>query len=378
MRRTYLFSLSVIGIFFATLAFAAGGGGGGSVPTPSCDADTWTCGEWSSCSLSGTRTRTCALTFDCGYVTTPKPSESETCTPPCTADLWDCSGWSECSPAGKQSRVCTMTYDCPAVVTPQPESASEQRPCIPRAQQQEPPKTGPATPPRTCKQDTWTCGSWSACDPEGNQSRGCRRSFDCVYVDTPQPENIRRCQELQCGNKATLRERIQCRLSLTPAGLTRELEIQYLPEECRTLTEGRQACIAKYRAWQPCWQETVGTARNGCAMRILSIGSGVVDAVRLCQQKEPGTERASCMQKVRESAYDMIKFRFYDLEERAEGLAEEGKADVSIVADFVNLIETKKQEFNRATTKQQRRQIILDVRRGWIEFMQKVKQQPQP
>ena len=51
-------------------------------PAPACDADTWTCGEWNSCSLSGIQNRSCRKTFDCSSVETAPPSISEYCTPP--------------------------------------------------------------------------------------------------------------------------------------------------------------------------------------------------------------------------------------------------------------------------------------------------------
>jgi hypothetical protein len=70
----------------------------------------------------------------------------------------------------------------------------------------------------------------------------------------------------------------------------------------------------------------------------------------------------------------MIKFRFYDLEERAEKLAERG-ADLNAVADLETIIESKKQAFNSAKTKAERRQIILDVHQAWQEFVNKVKDQ---
>jgi NADH:ubiquinone oxidoreductase subunit D len=57
-----------------------------------------------------------------------------------------------------------------------------------------------------------------------------------------------------------------------------------------------------------------------------------------------------------------------------EKLAEDGKADVNLVADFVTLIANKKAEFNNATTNEQRKQAILDVRKAWKEFVGKVRE----
>ncbi len=47
---------------------------------PSCTEDTWSCSEWSACSISGSQTRTCNMTFDCSAVVTPSPSTTQRCT----------------------------------------------------------------------------------------------------------------------------------------------------------------------------------------------------------------------------------------------------------------------------------------------------------
>jgi len=49
-------------------------------PPTACTADTWTCGEWSTCSADGSQTRTCTLTFDCAGVDTPSPATTQACT----------------------------------------------------------------------------------------------------------------------------------------------------------------------------------------------------------------------------------------------------------------------------------------------------------
>ncbi len=51
-------------------------------PPPSCQSDTWTCGEWTSCSTSGQETRSCVMTTDCPGVATPSPALTRQCIPP--------------------------------------------------------------------------------------------------------------------------------------------------------------------------------------------------------------------------------------------------------------------------------------------------------
>jgi hypothetical protein len=338
--RKASFILAITGIFLFTgsYVFAVGSGSGGSIPQqPSCSADIWSCGEWGSCSALGRQTRTCTLSFDCPYATTPKPAEEQSCTPP------------------------------------QP----EQKPTAPEQNQPEqtPPVSGPNQKP-SCTADRFECGPWSSsCNISGLEERTCRKVFDCPSVDTPQPETQRPCSHLQCGNKASLRERISCRLNLAPAGIVRELQIQYLPEECRALQNEavKNACIARYKSYEPCWNIPAGEKRFACARNVLKLGPVISEEVKTCQGKT-GVEQVACKNEVKDKVFSMIKFRFYDLEERAEKLAERG-ADLNAVADLETIIESKKQAFNSAQTKAERRQIILDVRQAWQEFVNKVKDQ---
>ena len=48
-------------------------------PTPSCESDGWSCGSWSACSVTGTQTRGCAMTYDCAVADTPSPATTRTC-----------------------------------------------------------------------------------------------------------------------------------------------------------------------------------------------------------------------------------------------------------------------------------------------------------
>lgn len=48
----------------------------------SCTADTWTCGDWNTCSLSGVQNRSCRKTFDCPNVETAPPTIDQYCEAP--------------------------------------------------------------------------------------------------------------------------------------------------------------------------------------------------------------------------------------------------------------------------------------------------------
>jgi len=322
--------LTGIILLWGNSVFAVGGGGGGSVP--SCNVDTWDCTGWSQCSSSGTQTRICTLTYDCPTVSTPKPAESQSCTPP----------------------------------TPPPPVSS---PVEPSPQK----RTEPQAP--ACTKDIWTCGAWSTtCDIYGREQRTCKLSFDCPNVETPPPPESQPCQKLQCGNKSTLRERISCRLNLAPAGAARELELQYLPEACRVKTGAEQkSCIERYKSFQSCWNVREGEERFSCARNVLKLGPLVSDEVKTCQGKK-GQDQVACKAALKEKVLYMIAFRFYDLETRAEELGNRG-ADLNAIADFETIVELKKQAFDKALTNAERREIILDVRKAWQEFINKVKDQ---
>lgn len=330
-KKFFVINFIVLAFFISAVSvFAAGGGGGGGVPT--CTQDQWDCTGWSQCSATGSQTRVCSLTYDCYGANDPKPVESQSCTPPV--------------PIPTQIPTQTPTP------TPEPVQQSAQ-----------------------CSKDAWTCTNWnSICDASGRDYRSCKISVDCPNIETPPPSSTRACQTVQCGNKATLRERISCRLNLTPAGLARDLELQYLPEACRVETGDEQKeCIERYKSFQPCWNVKEGEERFSCVRSVLKLGPVVSNEVKLCQEKT-GDEQAACKHDIKEKVVNMTIFRFYDLETRAEALVDRG-ADINTVADFETAIELKKQEFYKASTNTDRLRIILEVRKIWQDFINKVKNQ---
>ncbi|MBI4457788.1 hypothetical protein HY633_02390 [Candidatus Uhrbacteria bacterium] len=345
MQMKFNVGLIAAAMLAAGPVFAIGSGGGGSVP--SCSEDSWSCGEWSQCSSAGQRTRGCVMTFDCAQASTPKPAESEGCEPPAPAVQPE----SEPAPAPQP--------------TPTPTSQPTQKPA---------PKPAPAPRPTSvCSADTWKCDGWTpTCDANGNHTRSCAIAADCPTAETPGPAIAKPCERLQCGDKAALADRISCRLNLTPAGQIREYALQYLPEECRVIPvgPGRTQCVARYKSFQPCWDERDPRVRQNCAAEILQIGPSVADEARRCQGRQ-GKDRAACAQAVKDKVYTMIKFRFYDLEERAEELLERG-ANQEAVTAFITAVETKKQEFNNATATDDRRRLILEVRLAWKDFLKAV------
>lgn len=168
-----------------------------TITIESCMEDVWTCGKWSACGENGEQTRVCTKSLDCPNVDTPeKPETSQSCTPPppaCTEDIWDCEDWSACSISGSQSRSCTLTFDCSAVSSPSPavsQNCTAPKPPAPALPQS---PESPA-PKETCSADTWTCDDWGACSLSGVQGRSCSRTFDCPNAVTAPPPTDQYCE----------------------------------------------------------------------------------------------------------------------------------------------------------------------------------------
>ena len=231
-----------------------------------------------------------------------------------------------------------------------------------------------STPVIICTEDTWNCSSWGPCDKEGQQTRICTLTNDCATVDTSTPVESARCTHvsalvasLQCTNLGTLRKRVECRLGLSDTELNRELKISYLPEECRTIADAdkKDACIKLYSDSQPCWKLPQGNQRMSCLQETLHLKS-IEDEKRACAGD------TACVQDLRMKVYALIKFRFYDLEERAEELYEDGVITKSQATDIIARLEEQKIKFNAATTKQQRQDSIVETKLVWQEFTARI------
>ena len=222
----------------------------------------------------------------------------------------------------------------------------------------------------TCTEDTWSCTSWSKCQKDGTQSRTCTLVSDCSDAVTPKPDEIASCayvseilSSLKCYNLATMKERIGCRLSLADEELSKELKISYLPEECRALKNDayKEDCIMLYSKSQPCWKLPIGPQRMSCLKHTLEIKN--------IKEEKLSCTNPSCFAGLRKKVYTLIKFRFYDLEERAEGLYEKGLISNEQEVEIITKLEEKKIEFNQANSKEQRKQIILEVKKVWRDFV---------
>jgi len=194
----------------------------------------------------------------------------------------------------------------------------------------------------------------------------------CILAAQKEIKKQDKDEGLKCGNLKTIKERVSCRIDQEEYEQEEELELYYLPEECRALSgHERGICIARYKSVQTCWKFPIGDERVSCAKRATKLET-IQEEKETCN-KLTGQEKSTCVKEIKNKVYNIIKWRFYDLEERAEDFMHRGLVDEESVSNLIVNLEQKKIEFNEATTKEERKNIILDVRDDWKEFVEIVK-----
>ncbi|MFH1650437.1 MAG: hypothetical protein ABIA93_07880 [Candidatus Woesearchaeota archaeon] len=125
------------------------------VEIQSCTCEpNWTCTDWGNCT-DGAQNRTCTDDNVCG-VLDGKPPEIQFCEN-CTS-LWNCTAWDVCT-NDTQSRICTDLNNC-GVNDTKPEESMPCENCTP----------------------SWSCTAWSSC-VSSSQSRTCTDANSCGTTD---------------------------------------------------------------------------------------------------------------------------------------------------------------------------------------------------
>src|SRR3989344_8747679 len=120
-----------------------------------------------------------------------------------------------------------------------------------------------------------------------------------------------------CSEEATMRDRVRCRTRLAA-----ENENDYLPEECRAMEgDDRGHCVEDYRKVRSCWDLRGTRDRVACVRQNLGAPEDLQKEKVSCDEKLD-SEKDACLNNLKAKAYGVIKFRFYNLEERAERLKE--------------------------------------------------------
>jgi|SRR3989344_498639 len=172
---------------------------------------------------------------------------------------------------------------------------------------------------------------------------------------------------LLCGDRNTRQERIRCRLHLQKEALEEEYTLKYLPEECKDLSDpNREECIQRYKGSQRCWGFKEDASRVNCVKNVLKF-KGIIEEREICDSLKD-SEKRICIGTLKENVFSIIKFRFYNLEERAEDLMKEGKVSENDTVTFIAAVEGKKTEFNTAVPIEQKKEIVKEVETLWIAF----------
>ena len=179
---------------------------------------------------------------------------------------------------------------------------------------------------------------------------------------------------LKCGNLDNIDERVKCRLKLEGEDRYKEAKLQFLPEECRAQEgEKRSRCIRVYKLTQQCWKNDDDKLRVSCVKKNVGLEKPVKEEIASCKELE-GDNRTQCVSDLRESVYDSVKFRFYNLEQKAEDLLDNGKIDEATVTKLISDLEAKKIEFNEAGTIREKKIIVNEVKEIWKNFVKAVRE----
>ena len=90
-----------------------------------------------------------------------------------------------------------------------------------------------------------------------------------------------------------------------------------------------------------------------------------------------GTEKANCILQLRDRVDAVVKFRIYNLEDKAQRLKERGMVDLDTATNFVTALEQQKQNYNDAKTIAEKKTIVRAVQKLWKEFIATAKGQGQ-
>ena len=101
---------------------------------------------------------------------------------------------------------------------------------------------------------------------------------------------------------------------------------------------------------------------------------GIIQEEKETCNKLAGENRSTCVRELKNKVYNLIKWHFYDLEERAEDLMQRGLIGKDAVVEFISKTEQNKINFNDAKTQEEKRNIISLVKRDWEEFADKVRE----
>lgn len=177
-----------------------------------------------------------------------------------------------------------------------------------------------------------------------------------------------------CGELATVEERINCRLHVSPEVIQTELDTAYFPEGCRALGEDWQAkCKDRYKSIGSCWDKTKPKEYDGkdviaCLKKKLVLDPALKPVAAVCKKDDQ-----ACREAYKKKIWNLIVARLYDAEQRAELLMQEGKITKEQTIEFIIKISKAKLDFYNAKNKGERVAVIQRIVNEWKELLKKIK-----
>lgn len=189
-----------------------------------------------------------------------------------------------------------------------------------------------------------------------NESNGSGRNLGAMM------RNRFNGRDLPCGENATMRERVRCRLSVKEDGD----RLDYVPEECREIANeaNRTACFGLYDNVQKCRRMEGNGERFACVRGKLGMNGTVNATLTACRKSE---NPVACVATLRAQVLSLSKFKLYNLEETAEGLVGKG-LDRAQAEAFIAKLEQLKLDFNNASTMEAKKGILQDALLEWRQF----------
>jgi hypothetical protein len=117
-----------------------------------------------------------------------------------------------------------------------------------------------------------------------------------------------------------------------------------------------------------CKDETPGPERAECARNKLRLGN-VSSQMAQCQGQ---SNSSACVGNLTQSVYEYASIKMLDLADRAEGLIAVGVSQ-SVVDGFVAFAQESVLAFNEASTIEEMKSIVLDVKKAWISLLAEAK-----
>ncbi len=216
-------------------------------------------------------------------------------------------------------------------------------------------------------------GMGARCAKQDPCSYHCRQGTVCRITESVPPQV--ECKETEptvkdkfkCSELQTRKARLKCRINLPE-----ENEYDYLPEECRALSgSARGNCTANYQKAQKCWQFDRDERRFECARNEFAL-KNIANERAECEAL--GTNKSICMRQLREKVDLLVKFRIYNLEDKAGRLKNKGVSEDRVV-DLIAALEDKKLAYNAAGTKDGKKKVLKEVRELWRVFVEEAKMQ---